>query len=118
MELLEAKLDLIFEQLKELNHMVGAVRFRQDEMDAKLDGMDAKFDEVDMKLKGMDTKLKEMDNRLEMMDNKLIMMDGRLNSVHDEVVSIKETMATKYDLKYYDLKIGELEREIFKMKQD
>jgi hypothetical protein len=54
--------------------------------------------------------------KLDMLDLKVDKLDQKVDSVILEMKDIKDTMATKHDLEYFDLKIGEHSRQIYKLK--
>lgn len=85
------KTDLILQKLEafdELKQIATALRDRQEETDVKLDAL------------SMDV-------------HKL---HGELSSVKSTVTDIKQNMATKDDLIYFDKKTAEHDRELFKIK--
>ncbi len=65
------------------------------------------------------THMAKMDERLsnlESKQNSIHKQTGKLLEYHSETISHFETLATKEDLEYFDKKISEHEREIFKIK--
>jgi hypothetical protein len=80
--------------------------------------MSDKLDLILDQLKELTQMVSAVRHRQEEMDAKLEALTMDSAKIHGEVVAIKENMATKNDLRYYDLKTGELERELFKIKHD
>jgi len=107
----------------------------------KLDTLDQKVNTIDQKITDMDQRITDMDQRLtteqkrqgdllhqlintvaatnvkisetnERMDN----IEMKVDTVINDVKEIKNSMATKNDLEYYDQMISEHSREIYKLK--
>jgi seryl-tRNA synthetase len=105
-----------------------------DSLDKRLDSMDQRFDAMDQKIDAMDERLTAEQNRhadlLHQLINtvaatnvkigetneKLAAIETKVDIITIEVKEIKNTMATKHDLEYYDLKISEHSRQIYKLK--
>jgi uncharacterized coiled-coil protein SlyX len=75
-----------------------------------------KVTEMDGKIFEMNGKITEMDGKVTELNVKVTSIEKKLDSVFEEVKEIKETMATKHDLEYYDQMISEHSREIYKLK--
>jgi hypothetical protein len=57
-----------------------------------------------------------MDGKITEINGKVTTIEKKLDSVFEEVKEIKQKMATKHDLEYYDQMISEHSREIYKLK--
>ncbi|MBY6037123.1 DUF1664 domain-containing protein [Fictibacillus nanhaiensis] len=76
-----------------------------------------------MENKMMDILLQVQQSVLELRDDVNIIkadvadLKVRMTNIEERVTSIEENMVRKSDLKYYDFKIAEHDREIFQLKQ-
>ncbi|GIN73195.1 hypothetical protein J14TS2_36700 [Bacillus sp. J14TS2] len=61
-------------------------------------------------------KMDERLSNLELKQDSIHEQTGKLSEYHSETISYFEVLATKEDLEYFDKKISEHEREIFKIK--
>ena len=131
---MEKTLKLILDKLNTLDQKV-------DMMDQRITGMDQRLTDMDQRITGMDQRITDMDLRLsteqkkqgdllhqlintvaatnvkisetnERMDN----IETKVDTVINDVKEIKNSMATKNDLEYYDQMISEHSREIHKLK--
>ncbi|MFB3164511.1 hypothetical protein ABLO26_24425 [Neobacillus sp. 179-J 1A1 HS] len=61
-------------------------------------------------------KVNEMDGKISELNGRVTSIENKLDSVSEDVKNIKDKMATKHDLEYYDQMISEHSREIYKLK--
>jgi peptidoglycan hydrolase CwlO-like protein len=97
------------ELLYQLINTVAATNVKVAEMNEKIVEMDGTINKMDGRSNKIDEKITEMDGKFSTIEKKL-------DSVLEEVKEIKERMATKHDLEYYDQMISEHSREIYKLK--
>jgi peptidoglycan hydrolase CwlO-like protein len=71
---------------------------------------------TNVKVAELNGKIVEMDGKITVTNEKVTTIEKKLDSVFEEVKEIKEKMATKHDLEYYDQMISEHSREIYKLK--
>jgi hypothetical protein len=57
-----------------------------------------------------------MDEKITEINGKVATIETKLDSIFEKVKEIKATMAPKHDLEYYDQRISEHLREIYKLK--
>jgi uncharacterized coiled-coil protein SlyX len=102
----------------------------------KLDAMDQRFDAMDRRMDDMDHRLSAELNRqgdlihhlintvaatnvkISETNERLTSLETKVESVDVVVNEIKNSMATKQDLEYYDQKISEHSRQIYKLKKE
>lgn len=93
----------------------------------KLDAMDRRMDEMDQRLSSEQKRqgdlLQQLINtvaatnvKMTETNERLAALETKVDSVIVEVKEIKNTMATKHDLEYYDQMISEHSRQIYKLK--
>jgi chromosome segregation ATPase len=138
---MEKTLNLILDKLGAMDQRLDKMDQRLDKMEQRLDAMDQRFDAMDQRFDAMDQKIDSMDKRLTTELNrqgdlihqlintvaatnvkisetneKLTALETKVDTVIDEVKEIKNSMATKHDLEYYDQMISEHSRQIYKLK--
>ncbi|HYK74885.1 MAG TPA: hypothetical protein VEV44_17465 [Pseudoneobacillus sp.] len=93
----------------------------------KLDAMDRRMDEMDQRLSAEQKRQGDLFQQLintvaatnvkmTETNERLAALETKVDSVIVEVKEIKNTMATKHDLEYYDQMISEHSRQIYKLK--
>ena len=100
----------------------------------KLDTLDQKVNTLDQRITGMDQSLTSEQKRQGDLLHQLIntvaatnvkisetnermdALESKVDIVIDDVKEIRDSMATKHDLEYYDQMISEHSREIYKLK--
>jgi len=109
----------------------------------KIDALDQKITNMDQRITDMDQRITDMDQRLTVeqkrqgellhqlintvaatnvkisdINERLDAFETKVDTVLEEVKEIKNSMATKHDLEYYDQMISEHSREIYKLKNN
>ncbi len=100
----------------------------------KLDNLDQKVNTMDQRITGMDQRLTTEQKRqgdllyqlintvaatnvkISETNERMEALETKIDTVIEDVKEIKNSMATKHDLEYYDLMISEHSREIHKLK--
>ncbi|MFF2448018.1 hypothetical protein ACFVSW_13050 [Neobacillus sp. NPDC058068] len=77
----------------------------------KLDSLDQKVNQVINTVAATNVKISETNQRIDALETKV-------DTVVEDVKEIKSSMATKFDLEFYDRKISEHSREIYKLKNN
>jgi chromosome segregation ATPase len=77
----------------------------------KLDNLDQKVNSIMVTVAATNVKISETNQRIDILENKV-------DIIVDEVKEINNKMTTKSDLEYYDQKISEHSREIYKLKNN
>jgi chromosome segregation ATPase len=131
---MEKTLNLILDKLGAMDQRLDKMEQRLDAMDQRFDAMDQRFDAMDQKIDSMDKRLTTELNRqgdlihqlintvaatnvkISETNEKLTALETKVDTVIDEVKEIKNSMATKHDLEYYDQMISEHSRQIYKLK--
>ncbi|WP_144548392.1 hypothetical protein [Bacillus sp. X1(2014)] len=138
---MEKTLMLILDKLDTLDQKVNTIDQRITDMDHRITGMDQRITDMDQRITSMDQRITDMDHRLTTeqkrqgdllhqlintvaatnvkiseTNERMDAMETKVNIVIDDVKEIKNSMATKYDLEYYDRMISEHSREIHKLK--
>jgi len=124
---MEKTLKLILDKLDSLDQKVNTIDQRITDMDQKITDMDQRITGMDLRLTAeqkrqgdllhqlintvADTNIK-ISETTERMDA----IESKVDNVIDDVKEIKNSLATKYDLEYYDRMISEHSREIHKLK--
>jgi len=114
-----------------------------DALDQKITNMDQRITDMDQRITDMDQRITDMDQRLTVeqkrqgellhqlintvaatnvkisdINERLDAFETKVDTVLEEVKEIKNSMATKHDLEYYDQMISEHSREIYKLKNN
>jgi chromosome segregation ATPase len=131
---MEKTLNLILDKLGSMDQRLDKMEQRLDKMEQRLDKLEQRLDAMDQRIDSMDLRLTGELNRqgdlihqlintvaatnvkLTETNEKLAALDTKVDSVIDEVKEIKNSMATKHDLEYYDQMISEHSRQIYKLK--
>ncbi|MEH7748590.1 hypothetical protein V7659_26780 [Neobacillus drentensis] len=125
--MMEKTLKLILDKLDTLDQKVNTIDQRITDIDQRITGMDQKITDMDQRLT---TEQKRQGDLLHQLINtvaatnvmisetneRIDAMETKVDIVIDDVKEIKNSMATKYDLEYYDRMISEHSREIHKLK--
>ncbi|WP_442599992.1 hypothetical protein [Neobacillus sp. D3-1R] len=124
---MEQTLQLILDKLNSMDQRFVAMEQRFDAMDKRFDAMEKRIDEMDERLSGEQKRQGDFlhhlinavaatDVKITQTNKKLDALESKVESVVVEVKEIKNSMAIKHDLKYYDQMISEHSREIHKLK--
>jgi chromosome segregation ATPase len=111
---------------KILNLILGKL----DSLDKKVDNMDQRLTVLEHQVDTLGSEQKRQGDLLHQLINtvaatnvklnetneKMTVIETKVDSVIEDVKSIKNTMATKHDLEYYDQMISEHSRQIYKLK--
>lgn len=91
----------------------------------KLDSLDQKVDALDLEQKRQADLLQQLINtvastnvKISETNERVDKLEAKVDTLIDDVKEIKNTMATKNDLEYYDRMIYEHSREIYKLKNN
>ncbi len=91
----------------------------------KLDSLDQKVDALDLEQKRQADLLQQLINtvastnvKISETNERVDKLEAKVDTLIDDVKEIKNTMATKNDLEYYDRMISEHSREIYKLKNN
>ncbi|MBT2729513.1 hypothetical protein J7E63_21715 [Bacillus sp. ISL-75] len=125
--MLEKTLKLILDKLDTLDQKVNTI-------DQRITGMDQRITDMDKRIINMDQRITSEQKRQGDLIHQLIntvaatnvkisetnermdAIETKVDTVIDDVKEIKNSMATKHDLEYYDQMISEHSREIHKLK--
>ncbi|MDC3415013.1 hypothetical protein [Terrihalobacillus insolitus] len=131
---MEEKLDLILQEIRGINAKITTIDTRLGTVETRLDGIDSRLDkaETEQKRHGdhihqlietvaatnvrLENMYEEFNEKFHDLNKKHDSLEKRMDVVEDDLNIIKTNMVTKQDLFYYDQKISEHEREIYKMK--
>lgn len=116
-------LELILSELKKLSGQQVALHERMSTSEQRMSALEERMSGFDERMSFLESGQKELHqivrsirDRQETTDAKLDSLTMEVHKVHGEVTTIKDTMATKEDLEYFDKKVSQHEREIFKIK--
>lgn len=130
---MEKVLNLILNKLESLDHKVGSIDKRLDALDQKVSSMDKRLDTLDHKVNSMDKRLtadlKRHEDLIQQlihsvaatnvkineMNEKLSVIDVKADQAIEGVADLKESAISRHDLAYYDQKISEHSRQIYKL---
>ncbi len=130
---MEKVLNLILNKLESLDHKVGSIDKRLDALDQKVSSMDKRLDTLDHKVNSMDKRLtadlKRHEDLIQQlihsvaatnvkineMNEKLSVIDVKADQAIEVVADLKESAISRHDLAYYDQKISEHSRQIYKL---
>lgn len=71
---------------------------------------------TNVKVTEMNGEITEIKGEINEINGKIAAIETKLDSVSSDVKEIKDSMATKHDLEYYDQMISEHSRQIYKLK--
>jgi chromosome segregation ATPase len=118
------RLDSIDTRLEKVEHRLDNVERRMDNVEQRLDRLEQRMDHFEQRVDTLEAGQKELHHMVSAIrDNQLEgraaidVMQHHVANMQGDIKSIKSSTVTKLDLQFYDAKIGEHEREIFKMKQ-
>jgi peptidoglycan hydrolase CwlO-like protein len=140
---MEKTLKLILDKLDSLDQKVSAMDKRIIGMDQRITDMDERITGMNQRITYMDERITDMDHRftaelkrhedllnqltntvaatnvkLSDTNERMDALETKVDTVIDDVKEIKNSMATKQDLEYYDQMISEHSREIYKLKNN
>lgn len=95
--------------IHQLINTVAATNVKITETNDKMTALETKVDAIEAKVDSLETKV-------DVIETKVDALETKVDSVIHEVKDIKNAMATKHDLEYYDQMISEHSREIYKLK--
>ncbi|MDF0728412.1 hypothetical protein PY093_17370 [Cytobacillus sp. S13-E01] len=138
---LDQKIDMVDQKVNSLDQKVNSLDQKVNSLDQKVNSLDKKVDSLDQKVNNLDRKVNMMDERLtdeqkrqgdllhqlintvaatnvkiSETNERMASLETKVDSVVIEVKEIKNSMATKHDLEYYDQMISEHSRQIYKLK--
>ncbi|MEK3854118.1 hypothetical protein [Cytobacillus sp. FSL H8-0458] len=130
---MEKVLNLILNKLESLDHKVDSMDKRLDALGQKVSSMDKRLDALDQKVSSMDKRLtadlKRHEDLIQQlihsvagsnvkineMNEKLSVIDAKADQAIEQIADLRESSASKHDLAYYDQKISEHSRQIYKL---
>jgi seryl-tRNA synthetase len=130
---LEKVLNLILNKLESLDHKVDSMGKRLDTLDQKVSSMDKRLNGLDQKVSSMDKRLtadlKRHEDHIQQlihsvaatnvkmneMNEKLSAIDAKADQAIEQIADLKESAISRHDLAYYDQKISEHSRQIYKL---
>lgn len=130
---MEKTLNIILNKLESLDDKVISMGKRLDTMDQKISFMDNRLDTMDQKISSMDKRLtadlKRHEDLIQQLihsvaatnvkmtetNEKLSVIETKADQAIKQIDDIKTSMASKHDLAYYDQKISEHSRQIYKL---
>ncbi|MFJ7726660.1 hypothetical protein ACIQXV_10880 [Neobacillus sp. NPDC097160] len=143
LKLILDKIDALDQKVNTLDQKIAGMDQRLTGMDERLAGMDQRLTGMDERLAGMDQRITGMDERLTSeqkrqgdllqqlintvavtnvkiseTNERMDAIETKVDTVIEDVKEIKNSMATKHDLEYYDQMISEHSREIYKLKNN
>ncbi|MFL6560480.1 MAG: hypothetical protein ACJ8MO_30755 [Bacillus sp. (in: firmicutes)] len=125
--MMEKTLKLILDKLDTLDQKVNTIDQRIADMDQRITDMDQRITDMDQRLtteqKRQGDLLHQLVNtvaatnvKISETNERMVAIETKVDTVIDDVKEIKNSMATKHDLEYYDQMISEHSREIHKLK--
>jgi prefoldin subunit 5 len=125
--MMEKTLKLILDKLDTLDQKVNTIDQRIADMDQRITDMDQRITDMDQRLtteqKRQGDLLHQLINtvaatnvKISETNERMDAIETKVDTVIDDVKEIKNSMATKHDLEYYDQMISEHSREIHKLK--
>ncbi|PAE23951.1 hypothetical protein [Bacillus sp. 7894-2] len=130
---MEKVLNLILNKLESLDHKVDSMDKRLDTLDQNVSSMDKRLDALDQKVNSMDKRLTadlkrhedliqqlihsvaSTNVKMNEMNEKLSVIDAKADQAIEQIADLRESAASKHDLAYYDQKISEHSRQIYKL---
>ena len=130
---IKEELQPIKEELQQLNRRVGNIETRVENIEARVENIESRVENIETRVENIEIRVEKIETRVETIEKDMIdlkettsKMETKLNSVyeqtaklteyHGETLARFEQLATKDDLDYFDKKISEHDREIFKIK--
>ncbi|OMF60037.1 hypothetical protein BK139_10935 [Paenibacillus sp. FSL R5-0490] len=134
------KLESLDHKVGSMDKRLDALDQKVSSMDKRLDALDQKVSSMDKRLNTLDHKVNSMDKRLTAdlkrhedliqqliysvansnvkineMNEKLSVIDVKADQAIEQIAELRESAASKHDLAYYDQKISEHSRQIYKL---
>lgn len=109
---IKEELQPIKEELQQLNRRVGIIETRVENIEARVENIETRVETIEKDI----IDLKETTSKMETKLNSVYEQTAKLTEYHGETLARFEQLATKDDLDYFDKKISEHDREIFKIK--
>ena len=117
----EIILNQILTELKEIKH-------EQAVTNQRIDGLDKRIETMDKRIDGLDKRIEKIDKRIDDNTSRLDSLTNTVNIIHDQTVKLTEyhlitmealkRLASKDDVDYLIDKVGEHDREIYKLKNN
>ncbi|KON88056.1 hypothetical protein AF332_15370 [Sporosarcina globispora] len=116
---MEKTLNLILNKLESLDQKVDSMEKRMGTMDQKISSMDKRHT-ADLKrhedlIQQLIHSVAATNVKMNETNEKLSVIDTKVEQAIEHITDINKTVATKHDLAYYDQKISEHSRQIYKM---
>ncbi|MGY6211368.1 hypothetical protein ACXEO8_15450 [Cytobacillus firmus] len=134
------KLESLDHKVGSMDKRLDTLDQKASSMDKRLDALDQKVSSMDKRLNTLDQKVNSMDKRLTAdlkrhedliqqlihsvansnvkmneMNEKLSVIDVKADQAIEQIAELRESAASKHDLAYYDQKISEHSRQIYKL---
>jgi chromosome segregation ATPase len=133
---MDQKVSAMDQKISAMDQKVSVLDQKVSVMDQKVNAMDQRITDMDQRIIGMDQRLTaeqkrqgdllhQLINTVEATNIKIFENNERMDAIETKVdilvqdgKEIKNSMVTKYDLEFYDQKISEHSREIYKLKNN
>jgi septal ring factor EnvC (AmiA/AmiB activator) len=102
--------------LHQLINTVAATNVKVTEINEKLSSLETKVANVETKVANVETKVANIETKVANIETKVANIETKVDTITLEVKEIKNSIVTKRDLEYYDLKISEHSRQIYNLK--
>ncbi|MCM3706457.1 MULTISPECIES: hypothetical protein [Cytobacillus] len=139
-DFMDKRLDVLDQKVSSMDKRLDVLDQKVSSMDERLDALDQKVSSMDKMLDTLDQKVTSMDKRLTAdlkrhedliqqlihsvagtnvkmneMNEKLSVIDAKADQAIEQIADLRESAASKHDLAYYDQKISEHSRQIYKL---
>ncbi|WP_203248562.1 hypothetical protein [Sporosarcina beigongshangi] len=113
------ELQPVKQELQHLNQRMEKVEIRLDNIEIRLEKVETRLDNLENRVGSIGVDLAEVKDKVSAIDARqqiLYEQTAKLSEYHAETIACFDQLAMKEDLEYFDKKLGEHDREIFKMK--
>ncbi|QYY42532.1 hypothetical protein ACKE5C_17300 [Aneurinibacillus thermoaerophilus] len=118
------ELQHVNQKLENIDNRLDKVEQRMDKLGQRMDTLEGRMDKLEQRVDILEVGQKELHQMVHAIRNNQLESRAVIDSVQYDIADMKgglktlcENMVTKKDLRFYDMKIGEHDREIFTMKQ-
>ena len=118
-ENIEARVENIEARVESIEARVENIESRVENIESRVENIESRVESIEIRVETIEIDmgdLKETTSKMETKLNSVYEQTAKLTEYHGETLARFEQLATKEDLEYFDKKISEHEREIFKIK--
>ena len=125
---MDKRIDGLDKRIGVMDKRIDGLDKRIGNMDKRIDGLDKRIGVMDKRIDGLDKRIETMDKRIDDNTSRLDSLTNTVNIIHDQTVKLTEyhmitmealkRLASKDDVDYLIDKVGEHDREIYKLKNN